>query len=307
MGERKGIDLSANAGGPILFDLNGGGTGKFTVGGGVADLAFEATTPASSAKAAGAGLAVLRSVTAGAAMRQATMPAVQANGVLDFHGLGGLVLNALGGQASSRLDIGTGFGKPAVLALKSVADVDVDVRAGVKLLTVGEWLDTGVGGRDGLTAPFVKDVFAGPVRGGVTGDFEADLTVDRTGPNGYGINKVAVAGTLRDANWTVGGTEVDVKDVYAGAAEDCRQAASGHVGRLVIGTDLTHSDPFADTLYARTFGTIKVAGDVNAGSIVAAGAGDAKTNIAIKDLDVRTVTGLPRLTAAASGTGSGSG
>lgn len=301
VGSRKNVAFDAFAGGPLEFDLNGGGVGKVIVSGGIVDLSYEGTTAKSVGLIRGNGNLNLRNVTANAVMNSVSL-AANVTGTANFNGgLGGLAIRELGGPASdASLNIAAGFPKPAVLAFTRVenSNITVDGEKGIRLFLARQWVNTNAT-PDVLSAASLKFMEINPLKTGMTPNFEANVNIIGTpyDAEGHVVGRVRVGGFIKNSFWAVGGDSTKlIKEINPTAAENFRLLTSTHVERIEIPTNYTNSNVNLTSLNAGSFGTIQIKGDISIGPIQA-DYDDTVINI----LDLGNVNRLPQIYAPLGG------
>jgi hypothetical protein len=216
---KEKMTVKGPAGTATFGMAKGPGLGTFTLAGASADLAFTGTDATSDALATGS--VGLRGVTAASAMDSVVFPGVDVAGNSQFSGglEGGLTFHILGGGSGSDLQIAAGDGQPSDLFFTGVKNAAIEADAGVGTLLTGEWLASS-GDTNRVTAPFLKHLGTS-MKDGKSGNFEADLNLTGTVPDGtFSLVKADIAGHIGTASdispstWNVAG---NVKDLFAGS------------------------------------------------------------------------------------------
>jgi hypothetical protein len=295
VGNRSNVELRASGG--TRFSISQTGPlkpkGDLVIGGGNIDLNLSSTNKNTFVRADGSPPSpiAMRNISAAATVGGVNMRIVDVDGVANFTGgLGSLRLGALSGL----VDIANGFGQPAALRFKSVADANITAADGINSFQSGDWIDADAT-PDFLKAPVVNELLLTKNNtSGHNGDFEADLIVEAT--SGVGLGLVDIDGMVRGSIWDVGPAGVvHINQILLGAAEDWTLLAAGRVGELTVAGSFKNVDVSQVSLQADRFGILRVQGELSVGPIEVAGKNNA--DVAIAKLALSHVTVLSRLTA----------
>lgn len=273
VGTRKGVALKGIDQGdkPFSLNLKGGGLGEVFRDGSDIDISFTGTTDKSAASSDMVG-GTFHDISAGSALKSLTFAGAYVTGdVMLSGGIETLFLGNTGGPDST-MSIG---GSKAVktLTLGRVSDLDITAPSGIAALNVIDWNapDT-----DTITAPYILALKTlGASKAGIAGDFDASLKLGKTGPNGLGLGKGMITGSLLGGTWDVEG---HIQSIAAVSGDGWKLDADGIVGTLAIagakslpGSLTGDKSEAGFTLKANSFGEITITGELN-GKIVTTGA-----------------------------------
>jgi len=215
---------------PLNLSLRGSGYGEVIQGDGLSQIVLYDTTGGTSLRISSknrkSGGAVGDIVVNGS-LKDIKAKGISLEGDLTVTGSAGKV--TLGNVSGSNITICSTSNPSGSVSIRlgRVSDSNINSRIPIRDLTAIDWLDND-STTDQITAPSIgKLKITGSRRGGVAGDFSADVIL--TGNMG----KASIAGSLIDSDWSVDGCIAAL--AVKGASENCYVCSTGSIASIILG------------------------------------------------------------------------